>query len=87
MRVRAYPVAERYGWVWVWMGDLKTADEALIPDFHYLVDPRYAAVGKTTHVDANYLLVNDNLTCRTSATSTRPPSATPPSPRRARPSR
>ena len=61
VRVRAYPVAERHGWVWVWMGDVDKADEGSIPDFHFLTHPRYAAVGKTTHVDANYLLVNDNL--------------------------
>ena len=61
VQVRAYPVAERYGWVWVWMGDADRADEVLIPDFHYMTDAAYAAVGKTTHVKANYLLVNDNL--------------------------
>ena len=61
VRVRAYPVAERHGWVWVWMGEAEKADEALIPDVHFLTDPGYAAVGKTTHVEANCLLVNDNL--------------------------
>jgi phenylpropionate dioxygenase-like ring-hydroxylating dioxygenase large terminal subunit len=60
-RVRFYPATERYGWVWVWMGDIDRADPALIPDFHQLTDPAFAAVGKTNHVDAAYTLVTDNL--------------------------
>ncbi len=59
-RVRTYPAVERYGWVWLWMGDA-AADEDLIPDFGQLTDPAYAAVGKTNHVKANYQLVTDNL--------------------------
>ena len=60
-RVRAYPAAERHGWVWAWMGDADKADEALIPDFSMMTDPRYRAVGKTNHVAASYQLVVDNL--------------------------
>lgn len=60
-RVRAYPAVERYGWVWVWMGDLGAADPALIPDFGLLVSGGHAAVGKTNHVRAAYALVTDNL--------------------------
>lgn len=30
-RVRSYPVVERHGWIWVWPGDPKLADETLIP--------------------------------------------------------
>ena len=60
-RIKAYPVAERYGWVWVWMGDADLADPALIPDFGLLTSPAHAAVGKTNHVRANYQLVTDNL--------------------------
>ena len=59
--VKSYPVLERYGWVWVWMGEAEALDPSLIPDFSQLTDPAFAAVGKTTHVEANYLLVNDNL--------------------------
>jgi phenylpropionate dioxygenase-like ring-hydroxylating dioxygenase large terminal subunit len=36
--VRAYPVVERFKWVWAWMGDPGKADAALIPDTHYLDD-------------------------------------------------
>ena len=59
--VRSYPALERYGWVWVWMGEPQDADPSRVPEFPQLVDPTFAAVGKTTHVEANYLLVNDNL--------------------------
>lgn len=60
-RVHSYPVEERYGWIWIWMGEPARADAALIPDFSKLTDPAYAAVGKTNHVRAAYNLVVDNL--------------------------
>jgi vanillate O-demethylase monooxygenase subunit len=60
-RLRPYKAVERYGWVWIWMGDSEAADEARIPDFHQLTDPAYRAVGKTNHVEAGYRLINDNL--------------------------
>ena len=37
-RVRAYPVIERYGIAWIWMGDPPAADPASIPDFSFM-DP------------------------------------------------
>lgn len=60
-QVRAYPVCERYGWVWIWMGEADAADDETIPDFGKLVDPAFAAVGKTNHVRASYRLLIDNL--------------------------
>ena len=39
-KVRTYPVAERYHWLWIWMGDPALADPAAITDFHWLDDPR-----------------------------------------------
>lgn len=60
-RVRSYPVLERYGWVWVWMGDAALADPALVPDFGLMESPLHATVGKTNHVACNYRLVSDNL--------------------------
>ncbi|MDB5570998.1 MAG: vanillate O-demethylase oxygenase [Hyphomicrobiales bacterium] len=60
-RVRAYPAAERYGWVWLWMGRPEAADPALIPDFHRLSDPAFASTGATNEVAANYELITDNL--------------------------
>ncbi len=59
-RVRAFPVIERHGWIWVWPGDA-AADPALIPDFGQLSDPAFAAVGRTNHVRCAYPLLTDNL--------------------------
>lgn len=60
-RVRSYPAAERYGWVWAWMGDAAAADEDKIPDFSLMTREGYRTVGKTNHVRASYKLVTDNL--------------------------
>lgn len=60
-RVKSYPALERYGWVWVWMGDPELADAALVPDFHELESAGFRAVGSTNHVACNYRLVTDNL--------------------------
>ena len=59
--VKSYPVAERHQWIWIWMGDPARADEALIPDFHWMDDPDYGWRGETLHVKGNYLLVIENL--------------------------
>jgi phenylpropionate dioxygenase-like ring-hydroxylating dioxygenase large terminal subunit len=59
--VRCFPTVERYGAVWIWMGDPKLADSARILDCK-LMDP---AGGNGTrvylHVNANYMFINDNL--------------------------
>ncbi|MEI7949539.1 MAG: aromatic ring-hydroxylating dioxygenase subunit alpha [Gammaproteobacteria bacterium] len=60
--VRTYEVQEADGWIWVWMGEQASADHALIPSTTGPDDPRYHM--RSGHLDyqANYLLVNDNLT-------------------------
>jgi phenylpropionate dioxygenase-like ring-hydroxylating dioxygenase large terminal subunit len=60
-RVRAFPIVERFKWIWVWMGDPHKADPALIPDTHYLDDPGWRGIPDYMHYAANYLLVTDNL--------------------------
>ena len=60
-RVRAFPVVERFKWVWVWMGDPDKADESLIPDTHYNDDAGWRGTPGYMHYDANYLLITDNL--------------------------
>jgi vanillate O-demethylase monooxygenase subunit len=59
--VRAYPVAEKHRFVWVWPGDPLLADPALIPDLHWNHDPAWAADGKLITVACDYRLVLDNL--------------------------
>ena len=60
-KVRAYPVVERFKWVWIWMGDPHQADPALIPDTHTLDDSGWRGIPGYMHFDANYLLITDNL--------------------------
>lgn len=38
-QIKAYPVVERYRWLWIWMGDPALADPDKITDFHWLDDP------------------------------------------------
>ena len=60
-KVRAYPLVEKNHWLWIWMGDPAKADPALIEDFHWLDDPQWRYGGNYLHVDANYLLLVENL--------------------------
>ena len=60
-KAKTYPVAERYRWIWIWMGDPALADPAAIPDFHWLDDPEWGAKSSYLHVDANWQLIVDNL--------------------------
>lgn len=60
--VPGYPVREAHGWVWVWMGDPALADPALIPPATGPDDPKWSMHSGFIDYDANYLLVNDNLT-------------------------
>jgi phenylpropionate dioxygenase-like ring-hydroxylating dioxygenase large terminal subunit len=60
-RVRSYPVVQRHGYAWLWMGDASRADPALIPDFRTNDDAAWAATGMRMPVKASYLLLVDNL--------------------------
>ena len=60
-RVRSYPVVDRHGYVWIWMGDPKLADEALIPDFSRLTDPSLGRHRIGLNIEGNYQLIVDNL--------------------------
>ncbi|RBH55823.1 aromatic ring-hydroxylating dioxygenase subunit alpha [Pseudomonas sp. MWU13-2860] len=60
-RVRVYPMQERHGFAWIWMGEPDRADPALITDFSAM-DPQTAYIGKSyLHVKANYVLETDNI--------------------------
>jgi vanillate O-demethylase monooxygenase subunit len=61
LSVRPYPVAERYGMIWVWMGAFERADPALLPELPILEDPDFSWVHGELHVQANYEMVIDNL--------------------------
>jgi vanillate O-demethylase monooxygenase subunit len=59
--VRSYPVVDRWGWVFVWMGDPERVDEALLPDFKWTAEPGWAGGSDYLYVKSNYNLVRDNL--------------------------
>ena len=61
-RVRSYPVAERMGLAWIWMGEPAAADPADIVTVPEYEDPRWsAAQGDALAIGASYLNLADNL--------------------------
>lgn len=61
MRVRSYPLVERHGMLWIWMGDAAHADPAGIPVLSAREDARFDWVDGYLYVEGNYQLVIDNL--------------------------
>lgn len=62
-RVKSYPLLEQWGMVWIWMGDPALADPALLPDLSPMTDvARYTTMHGTLKLEANHLLLMDNLT-------------------------
>ena len=59
--VPVYPLAERHNLLWIWMGEADRADEALIPDFAWLADPRWEPVRGTALAEGHYELYSDNI--------------------------
>jgi len=60
--IRGYPVAERYGLVWIWMGDPARADPATILTIAEWGSPQWGYNrGAAMVYDCNYLLITDNL--------------------------
>jgi len=60
-RVRSFPAIERWGFVFVWMGDPAAADEARLPEFHWMTAAGWTGGSEYLHVKAHYTLVRDNL--------------------------
>jgi phenylpropionate dioxygenase-like ring-hydroxylating dioxygenase large terminal subunit len=59
--VRSYPLCEKHGWVWIWMGDPALGDPNTVPAFHWYDAPGWAGCGACLDVKANYMLLVDNL--------------------------
>lgn len=57
--VRSYPVVERHGWLWIWMGDPEAADETLIPNVFWRDDANWVATGEYWNVACGYDLLID----------------------------
>jgi phenylpropionate dioxygenase-like ring-hydroxylating dioxygenase large terminal subunit len=60
-RVRAFPVIERDGWIWIWTGAPEKADESLLPDTHWMTDPAWATVTHSFRFECAADLIHDNL--------------------------
>jgi phenylpropionate dioxygenase-like ring-hydroxylating dioxygenase large terminal subunit len=60
-QVRAYPVAERWNVVWIWMGDPARADASKIVELPWLADKAWTLTPGYLRVAANAQLLVDNL--------------------------
>jgi vanillate O-demethylase monooxygenase subunit len=60
-QIRAYPVVERHGFIWVWPGDAAKADPAKIHPLHWADNPEWAYAGGLYHIQCDYRLMIDNL--------------------------
>jgi phenylpropionate dioxygenase-like ring-hydroxylating dioxygenase large terminal subunit len=60
-RIDAYPTAEKYGWIWVFMGDLPEQERPPLPDLGpEFEDPSFRAITGEWTWDANYERVVEN---------------------------
>ncbi|WP_434723580.1 Rieske 2Fe-2S domain-containing protein [Mesorhizobium sp. RIZ17] len=61
-QVRSYPIAERYGLLWIWMGEAGKADPAKIFQVEHWGDPAWGVNrGESMMLECNYLYMTDNL--------------------------
>jgi vanillate O-demethylase monooxygenase subunit len=60
--LRAYPIAERSGALWVWTGDPERADPDTIVAFDFITDrEKWTGFTGYLHIQSDYQLVVDNL--------------------------
>lgn len=71
--VRPYPLVERHGALWIWMGDADRADPTTIIDLEFVSDrDTWAGITGYLRVNADYQLVIDNLLDLTHSTYIHP---------------
>ncbi len=59
--IRTFPTIERYGFIWVWPGDVEQADTAKLHHLEWAESEYWAYGGGLYHVDCDYRLMIDNL--------------------------
>lgn len=60
--VQCYPTTERWGLIWIWMGDIAEADEAKIIDIPHYDDLDWGINrGPVMEIDCDYRFMTDNL--------------------------
>ena len=57
--VRSYPMIERHGWLWIWMGEADAADPDLVPDVFWRDHPGWVATGEYWNIACGYDLLID----------------------------
>ena len=60
-KLRSFPLLEKWGVLWIWMGDPELADETKIIDVSHFDDPAWRTVKGGHHVNSNYMLLVENL--------------------------
>lgn len=61
VRVQSYPLFERWGLVWIWMGDPSLADQSRIPNHEFVRSEGWTTATGTLHVRGRAQLMNENL--------------------------
>ena len=59
--VRNFPLVQRHGLLWIWMGQRERADAGLIPDIRWNEHPEWTPSRGYHHVEADFRLSVDNL--------------------------
>ena len=60
-QVRTYPIAEKHGFVWIWMGEARLADADKAPAFWWNDHSDWRSWSDYLGIACNYLYVVDNL--------------------------
>ena len=61
-KVRSYPVFDKWGLLWIWMGDAESANTDDIFEVEHFDEPGWGInTGDTMILDCNYLYMTDNL--------------------------
>jgi len=59
--VRSYPLVERHGFLWIWMGNAANPDPSRIPDFKENIAPGWWPTRVLLPIKGHYQLVVENL--------------------------
>lgn len=59
--VKTYPLQQRHGLLWIWMGNPQKADPDLIPDMHWNDDPEWTPARGYHYIECDFRLSVDNL--------------------------
>jgi phenylpropionate dioxygenase-like ring-hydroxylating dioxygenase large terminal subunit len=60
-KMNTYPVQEKYGWIWLFLGDGEPSELPSIPDSLQVGDPNLRAIQGEFHSNANYERVLENV--------------------------